>query len=56
MESLRITVMYSCLAATGALVAFVTFASFKAAREEARSRAPAPSAVVARIRDQRRVT
>ena len=30
MESLWVTVMYSCLAATGALVAFVTFTSFKA--------------------------
>ena len=58
MESLWETVMYSCLAATGALVAFVTVTWFKAtvAREEARSRASAPRAAAARMRDQRCVT
>ena len=52
MESLWVTVMYSCLAATGALVAYVTLTWFKAAavREEARSHASA------RRRHQRRAT
>ena len=58
MESLWETVVYSWLAATGALVAFVIFTWFKAtaAREEARSRASAPRAAAARMRHQRRVT
>ncbi len=58
MESLWETVVHSCLAATGALVAFVTVTWFKAtpAREVARSRASAPRAAAPRKRDQRRVS
>ncbi len=54
MESLWETAMYPWLAATGALVALI-FTWFNA-REEARSRASAPTATTGRTHRDRRVT
>ena len=53
MESLWVTAVYPWLAATGALVAFVIFTWFNA-REEARSRASAPTATTGRTHHDRR--